>query len=1155
MTRTYQYDQLRIKKLIADNIELASGFPTVSGLLPFVEYGLLPGDPWASSTPQQTISAGLVWVQGRRLLIPETTIDYPYVDGNPNYTTIDEITPDGQYVNIDYNPVYYIPDIPPEGRMRVREVYAYGALALSVNVGASSFHCTEASPGQVIRENYAVRIQGDALPAPLEADTDYYFVNVTNAWDAALNSFQLSATSGGAPITLSTAGTNVKIAPGILASYSHVNYQATFHSEAGGRSDWRSAILSLKIQTGQYAGAFRASENGKLQWGFVVDALRCLAKYLLPEIKDFLNVSFGHLTASYTQHDLAYNLIDEVGQDADDAYGADLACLACEYVNLSGDYAWLSANSSFTHATESNLQTVKNLVKYNVLDQIKTQAWCDAFLAAHPGYETWAVPSELVSAFQNGVRDLDNAVYGAGMLMDACACAEGIRVVADMLALVNDGDYDSYRLAYYNLVTAIHRMYDSNTGIWAWVDVMKSVTYSGTCDVIKENITDVGCRVDRLTGEVFTNLHSGEIIAINGDPCQIMTVIDDDTLTILEDAAAAGVTWETGGYFMIPGTPPTVDCRFASTTSYPDLLAGIFPEYYACRATNGYPNYDEDPAYHIQLNTQRFNDGWARLCKYYPDFWSRRKSPFADINLIWYAAKIRGNVLMGAMGLDKFQAIWDGSGYISEMAQAVVLTDVLLNPTATEKSVAVERFGTIAARNRIKHQSIPQSLVTDTTIISSWECVLVQTLTAADVILTENPTISPGVDGQCLTLRNIGSYNITLRSNSEETPSNLLLPHSAIVLYPGHSIDFIFDATAWRWAYVRMSTYLHAAKPSVQELPDGAYLIKPNSEYVQLSVETEGLLYSIPTIDRGVNGQVLIIENVGSTSVTFQDDFETGTGLLLPSTELTLLPGAVIKFIFHEGVEEEDKLWRFAGISQPAVRVARSSTAEITGADLIAATHEYMLVSAENDITMYSDPTIAPGVAGQVLKLINSGSHTITLTNELGISLPAATMKLSPACAMDFIFLSGAWTLAGYTDLAAHVDASDPHTQYQKESERDTASGYAALSAGGNVLAAGEAIELTRETTYNTIAIKERTSGEAAAYFQRNGADDYKGYIRTTGGDKEILLDGGSQITGKAAKASITGATLTLAKVTSGGANGSITINTEGIVTGYTAPT
>lgn len=37
------------------------------------------------------------------------------------------------------------------------------------------------------------------------------------------------------------------------------------------------------------------------------------------------------------------------------------------------------------------------------------------------------------------------------------------------------------------------------------------------------------------------------------------------------------------------------------------------------------------------------------------------------------------------------------------------------------------------------------------------------------------------------------------------------------------------------------------------------------------------------------------------------------------------------------------------------------------------------------------------------------------------------------------------------TSLASHIAASDPHVQYQKESEKDTTGGYAGLDSSGRI--------------------------------------------------------------------------------------------------------
>jgi len=50
------------------------------------------------------------------------------------------------------------------------------------------------------------------------------------------------------------------------------------------------------------------------------------------------------------------------------------------------------------------------------------------------------------------------------------------------------------------------------------------------------------------------------------------------------------------------------------------------------------------------------------------------------------------------------------------------------------------------------------------------------------------------------------------------------------------------------------------------------------------------------------------------------------------------------------------------------------------------------------------------------------------------------------------------------TDLTAHVAAADPHTGYQKESEKGAVSGYASLDAGGKVPDAQLPATITRDT-------------------------------------------------------------------------------------------
>jgi len=76
----------------------------------------------------------------------------------------------------------------------------------------------------------------------------------------------------------------------------------------------------------------------------------------------------------------------------------------------------------------------------------------------------------------------------------------------------------------------------------------------------------------------------------------------------------------------------------------------------------------------------------------------------------------------------------------------------------------------------------------------------------------------------------------------------------------------------------------------------------------------------------------------------------------------------------------------------------------------------------------------------------------------------------------------------------------------------DVVSGLAVLDSNGYVNAKGRGINLTRDGG-NNISITERTSGETALFITRNGANDYKGYIKSGGVDKNIALRVGSPAT------------------------------------------
>ncbi len=82
--------------------------------------------------------------------------------------------------------------------------------------------------------------------------------------------------------------------------------------------------------------------------------------------------------------------------------------------------------------------------------------------------------------------------------------------------------------------------------------------------------------------------------------------------------------------------------------------------------------------------------------------------------------------------------------------------------------------------------------------------------------------------------------------------------------------------------------------------------------------------------------------------------------------------------------------------------------------------------------------------------------------------------------------------------IAIHNDL-----QHTGSAKRDTASGVAGLDVGGDIIAPGNELELTRDAS-GDILIIEHTSEETAVVFRRTGANAYTLYNNTVAGGKII---------------------------------------------------
>lgn len=84
--------------------------------------------------------------------------------------------------------------------------------------------------------------------------------------------------------------------------------------------------------------------------------------------------------------------------------------------------------------------------------------------------------------------------------------------------------------------------------------------------------------------------------------------------------------------------------------------------------------------------------------------------------------------------------------------------------------------------------------------------------------------------------------------------------------------------------------------------------------------------------------------------------------------------------------------------------------------------------------------------------------------------------------------------------LSVHDD-----TQHKGSAKRDVANGIAGLSAGGSILALGARIIVTRDE-YENIYFQDRTAGEDAMFFNRVGANNFAGFIKSGGANSKIQI-------------------------------------------------
>jgi len=181
----------------------------------------------------------------------------------------------------------------------------------------------------------------------------------------------------------------------------------------------------------------------------------------------------------------------------------------------------------------------------------------------------------------------------------------------------------------------------------------------------------------------------------------------------------------------------------------------------------------------------------------------------------WYPCDVRGqnnNFSLTSFGtvaegnVPKFSV---GSGGLQRWGTGASLHDIALERSATSTLKVHDPFssnGVLQTQNlnatgtRRATPSASQTLAAGTALLANAEFVMF-TCTGA-VTTTAAPTIADGLDGQMLTVLNVGTGTWTIKDQGTLASSNLRLMTATVAIAPRQSIQLVYSATVGDWVQI-----------------------------------------------------------------------------------------------------------------------------------------------------------------------------------------------------------------------------------------------------------------------------------------------------------------------------------------------------------------